>query len=84
LEQERAEQQSLVGKLQAQLQELQRTKTDYQLKLQQFERDLQASKKSLVESRVQQEQMAEMLTSGQTSLDLKLQVIGELEGQATC
>lgn len=84
MEQERAEQQSLVGKLQAQLQELQRTKTDYQLKLQQFERDLQASKKSLVESRVQQEQMAEMLTSGQTSLDLKSQVIGELEGQATC
>jgi len=53
LEQERAEQQSSVGKLQTQLQEMQRSKTDYQLKLQQLERDLSVSKKSVAESRVQ-------------------------------
>ena len=45
---------------------------------------MQSSKKQVHESQEQQSQVTELLTTTQSQLDLKAQVISELEGQANC
>ena len=56
---------------------------DLEIKVQQLERDVGAAKALREELKGQQDRMAELLTSGQTQLDLKSQINMQLEGQAS-